>query len=302
MRFQRPIILAAVLGLALGLAAAARAGDAATAALQVALRAQGLYASSVDGVYGPATRAAVAAFQVRAGLPPTGELGPATTLALGPRPALGSRLLARGASGWDVTELQFLLAEHGFPSASFGAVFDAHVDGALRRFEAFAGLAPDGVAGPAVVAALQAPPPAPPAGLAWPLAAPVGDGFGPRGDRFHAGIDLLAAAGTPVGAAGPGRVVYAGWRDGFGYEVTVADGAGLRAIYAHLSEIDVPLGERVAAGAQLGRVGMTGDATGPHLHFELRVRGAAVDPLPALPPPAAVYPPAAIEAALPAQS
>jgi murein DD-endopeptidase MepM/ murein hydrolase activator NlpD len=112
----------------------------------------------------------------------------------------------------------------------------------------------------------------------------VGDGFGPRGDRFHAGVDLVADAGTPVYAARGGEVVYAGWRPGgWGFLVMVAHGSGERTMYAHLSRIDVRIGVWVAQGVRVGAVGATGRATGPHLHFEVRVRGAAVDPLSALP-------------------
>jgi murein DD-endopeptidase MepM/ murein hydrolase activator NlpD len=112
----------------------------------------------------------------------------------------------------------------------------------------------------------------------------LGDRFGPRGDRFHAGIDLPAPSRTPVYAARGGEVVYAGWKTGgYGFLVSVAHGSGERTMYAHLSRIDVRVGVWIAQGARLGTVGATGDATGPHLHFEVRVRGAAVDPLRALP-------------------
>ena len=70
--------------------------------------------------------------------------------------------------------------------------------------------------------------------------------------------------------------------------MTIAHGGGVRTLYAHLSRIEVHVGERVQAGWEVGRVGATGDATGPHLHFEVRVRGAAADPLPALGPPEAL--------------
>jgi murein DD-endopeptidase MepM/ murein hydrolase activator NlpD len=78
-------------------------------------------------------------------------------------------------------------------------------------------------------------------------------------------------------------VAYAGWLDGgWGLLVVVAHRRGVRTMYAHLSRVEVHVGERVQAGWELGRVGATGDASGPHLHFEVRVRGAAVDPVPAL--------------------
>lgn len=258
------------------------AGDPATAALEVRLRGQGLYDGAVDGISGPQLEGAVRAYQQRAGLAADGVAGPRTRAALDAR-SLGSRLLGRGNRGWDVAELQFLLAEHGFPSAAFGTVFGGHVERALKRFQRFAHLPDDGLLGPATLAALRLPPPVPPLRLRWPLTAPVGDAYGPRGGRWHTGIDLKAQAGAPVTAAAAGRVTWAAWLGGgWGLLVTVAHGDGARTLYAHLSRIDVSVGSRVRAGAQLGLVGATGDATGPHLHFELRVRGAAVDPRPAL--------------------
>jgi murein DD-endopeptidase MepM/ murein hydrolase activator NlpD len=267
--------------------ATAASSSADTAALQVALWARGVYAGPVDGIYGPDTTSAVQALQAKLGLPTTGIVGPRTRKALGQyakTTTLGSRTLAVGMSGWDVSAFQFLLAWHGYPSGTFNGAFTPQTQAALARFQANTGLPADGLAGPNVVAALRLPPPRSPITLSWPLTAPIGSAFGPRGDRFHAGIDLIAAQGTPVGAAGQGRVVYAGWRDGgWGDEVTIDHGHGIRAIYAHLSKITVKLGDLVAAGQPVGLVGATGDASGPHLHFELRLRGAAIDPLTALP-------------------
>jgi murein DD-endopeptidase MepM/ murein hydrolase activator NlpD len=182
-----------------------------------------------------------------------------------------------------VSRLQFLLAWHGFPSGTIDGGFGAHVERAVRRYQRFAGLPADGVAGAATIASLlRTPIPRSPISLAWPLRCPVGDRFGPRGNGFHPGIDLPAPTGTGVAAAGPGRVAYAGWMDGYGLLVVVAHRAGVRTFYAHLSRAEVRVGTRVAAGYEIGRVGATGEATGPHLHFEVRVRGAAVDPLTAL--------------------
>jgi len=278
---MRGILAVAALSLLLA-APAHAAGDPAVAVLQATLQSRGLYGAAVDGLRGPATDAAVRAAQQRAGLAVDGVVGPRTRQALRLRP-LGSRPLRAGTAGSDVLALQFTLAWHGFPSGALDGGFGARTDAALRRFQLFAGLAADGVAGPATVAALRAPPPRVPFSLARPLQGPVTDGFGPRGSRFHTGIDIPAPAGTGVAAAAPGRVSYAGWlAGGWGLLVAVAHRDGTRTLYAHLSRVEVRVGERVQAGWQVGRVGATGDATGPHLHFEVRVRGAAVDPLPAL--------------------
>jgi murein DD-endopeptidase MepM/ murein hydrolase activator NlpD len=265
------------------------------AALQVGLSRSGLYPGPVDGLDGPATTAALRVFQQRSGLVASGVLDRPTRAAFEAwgSQRLGKRSLSPGASGWDVAELQFLLARHGFPSGRFSGRFDAHVDRALRRFERRARLPVDGTAGPAVVRALREPVPVPRVTFVLPVASPqIGDGFGPRGLGFHTGIDMAAAAGTPVTAAAAGRVVWAAWLDGgWGLTVTVDHGNGLRTMYAHLSRIEAALGSRVDAGARLGAVGATGDATGAHLHFELKLRGASVDPAPALglsAPPSAV--------------
>jgi murein DD-endopeptidase MepM/ murein hydrolase activator NlpD len=265
--------------------AAVAAGDAGVAALQVALRSRGLYAGTVDGLAGPATTTAVKRFQVRARLRATGIADARTRRALGRygRHLLGSRPLTQGATGWDVAALQFLLAWHGFPSAAFDGGLGVRTAKALRQFQRWAGLPADGVAGRTTIAALRRPPATCPILLTWPLLAQVGDPFGPRGNRFHAGLDLLAPQGTPVQAAASGRVAFAGvTQGGWGKLVVVVHSDGVRTLYAHLSAIDVRRGQPVNAGDRVGLVGATGDASGPHLHFEVRLRGAAVDPLTAL--------------------
>jgi murein DD-endopeptidase MepM/ murein hydrolase activator NlpD len=251
------------------------------AALQVALRAERLYGGTVDGIDGPGTRAAVRALQSRRGLAVDGIAGPRTRRALGRRgrPALGSRLLTTGARGWDVAALQFLLARHGFPSGPVDGGLGPRTAGALSRFQAWAGLGADAVAGPATLAALRRPPAHSILRFARPLPGPIGEGFGPRGAMFHTGLDFPAAAGTPVAAAGRGCVISTGFNDGYGKLVVVQHRLGMTSWYAHLSRIAVRPGQCVVAGSRIGRVGATGRATGPHLHFELRLRGAAVNPL-----------------------
>src|SRR3990172_1469001 len=236
----RALLAALFLALAWPAGGAAAVGDPEVAALQVALHARGVYAGTVDGVLGPATSEAVRALQRTTGLPADGVLGPKTRRALGPfgRPRLGSRTLSVGARGWDVASLQFLLAWHGFPSGAFDGRFVS------------------------------------PLALTWPLGLPVGDPFGPRGYAFHPGLDIPAPTGEPVVAARAGRVVFAGRSSGgWGNLVVVAHGHGVRTWYAHLSQVDVAAGSRVDRGQVVGLVGSTGISTGPHLHFEVRLRG-----------------------------
>jgi murein DD-endopeptidase MepM/ murein hydrolase activator NlpD len=255
------------------------------AALQVGLRVHGAYGGTVDGTYGPATAAAIRAFQRQAGLDVDGVVGPRTRAALGAfgRPALGSRVLGRGNVGWDVAQLQFLLAEHGFPSGVFDGRFGPRLSAAVRRFQRWAGLVASGRGSAATIAALAAAPPRIATRLRRPTNVAPTDRFGPRGDRFHTGIDYPAQTGAPVVAAAAGRVTWAGWRTGgWGLLVVVDHGRGLRTLYAHLSRAHVVVGQRLLAGSLLGLVGASGRSSGPHLHFEARIRGAAVDPGPAL--------------------
>jgi murein DD-endopeptidase MepM/ murein hydrolase activator NlpD len=102
---------------------------------------------------------------------------------------------------------------------------------------------------------------------------PLGDG-----DERHVGVDLAAAEGQHVYAAGPGTVVFAAARGGYGLHVEIRHADGVLTRYAHLSELDVAEGARVQKGDSVGRAGHTGRATGPHLHFELWLDGVPVDP------------------------
>lgn len=260
----------------------AEAGTPDVAALQWALLKRGLYHGALNGDGSSATDRAVRAAQRRAGLIVDGVVGPKTSKLLRLR-TFGSRQLRLHRRGSDVVALQFALAAHGFPSGVVDGVYGDHTEAAVRRFQRFAGLTVDGDAGGATFDALRRPPPSVPYPLLRPLDGSITDGFGPRGLRFHAGADIPAPQGTAISAAAPGRVSWAGWRDGgWGLLVVVADPDDVRTMYAHLSRVDVSLGQRVKPGSLLGQVGSTGDATGPHLHFEVRVRGAAVNPEPAL--------------------
>lgn len=99
------------------------------------------------------------------------------------------------------------------------------------------------------------------------------------GYRMHSGIDLAAPAGSPVIAPAEGVVSFANWRGGYGLLVVIEHGGGLQTRFAHLSRLMVSPGQRVAQGHPVGLVGSSGRATGPHLHYELRSNGRAVDPL-----------------------
>lgn len=120
----------------------------------------------------------------------------------------------------------------------------------------------------------------------WPVHGPVTSPFGLRfrGVRpeVHRGVDVSVPSGTPVQAMAPGRVEFAGVMRGYGKVVILDHGAGLRSLYAHLSEVQVSTGEEVEGHAVIGLSGMSGDATGPHLHFEVWRYGRPVDPVPLL--------------------
>ena len=282
MRFGA-FIASLLLALVLAAPAAGAAADARVAALQVALRSRGVYDGAVDGVRGPETARAIRVVQQRAKITVDGVVGPQTRKALGPlgRPGLGTRSLRSGMRGWDVASLQFRLALHGFPSGTFDGDFGPRTDAAVRRYQRWAGLTSDGEVGPATTLSLARPPARSLVSIASPIPVPATDGFGPRGARMHTGLDFPAPTGTPVVAARTGVVTVARWLSGYGNTVAIRHKLGTSTLYAHLSAILVRPGQRVAVGQPVGRVGATGAATGPHLHFELRVRGAAIDPLPA---------------------
>ena len=117
------------------------------------------------------------------------------------------------------------------------------------------------------------------AGFIWPVSGPVVSGFGMRWGRMHEGIDIAAGMGTPIHAAASGTVIHAGWLGGYGNLVVLDHGDGLATAYAHASAILVVVGQSVSQGETVSLVGSTGHSTGPHLHFEVRVNGVAVDPL-----------------------
>jgi hypothetical protein len=278
-----------VLGVGLVLPAAADASRANVAALQVAMRALGLYGSSVDGIAGPLTRGAVRTFQRRHGLQVDGIAGPHTRRALARRgrPRLGSRTMHKGMRGWDVAALQFLLASRGYGPGGYDGGFGPNTKAAVLSYQRAAGLTVDGVAGPATLGALRHrrvySSPGDPVRFLRPISAAITDGFGWVGGRRHTGLDMPAVYGTRVGAAGRGRVAFAGWNSGgYGNLIVIKHRLGFESWYAHLSSIAVSPGQWVVGGTTIGYVGSTGHSTGPHLHFEVRHFGTPIDPRPRL--------------------
>jgi peptidoglycan hydrolase-like protein with peptidoglycan-binding domain len=275
----------------LAMPAAASAGSANVAALQVAMSALGLYPHPVDGITGPWTQEAVRKFQAQHGLTVDGIAGPETRRALGKRgkPNLGKRAMREGHRGWDVAALQFLLHKRGFQPGGFDGGFGPNTENAVRRFQAAAHLRVDGVAGPATLAALRGKQvvtatPIGPVRFFRPVPGPITDGFGfiPPG-RWHTGLDFPAPKGTPIHAGGVGVVSFAGMNTGgYGNLVVISHRLGFESWYAHMSRIAVSAGRPVSGGVTIGYVGSTGHSTGPHLHFEVRHFGSPVDPTPYL--------------------
>ncbi len=116
----------------------------------------------------------------------------------------------------------------------------------------------------------------------WPLFGTITSRFGPRNGGFHTGIDIANVSGTPVFATGDGVVVFKGYVGGYGNLVEIDHGNGFSTVYAHLSRFAVELGDRVEKGDIIGYVGRSGRTTGPHLHYEVRIRGVPVNPEPYL--------------------
>lgn len=117
----------------------------------------------------------------------------------------------------------------------------------------------------------------------WPLTGPLTSCFGQRNSRPHEGIDVSVPDGTVVYAAESGKVIYSGRLGGYGELVVLKHAGPYSTIYAHLSDRDVDVGEFVEKGDEIGESGSTGNATGPHLHFEIRRAQRPTDPLLYLP-------------------
>lgn len=270
-------------------AAPASASPANVAALQAALKTKGLYSGYVDGIRGPLTRQAVLAFQRRRGLSADGIAGPRTRRALGwrGRPPLGSRVMRFGSRGWDVAALQFLLQRAGHGPGRADGIFGPLTKGAVLRAQRAAGIAADGLAGPETIGSLRGggnETPSGPVRFLRPVPGPIGSPFGaPRSGHTHTGVDFPVPYGTRVGAAGVGTTIYAAYNyGGYGNLVVIQHRLGYTTWYAHLSQITTWVGEQVVGGTRIGYVGATGDATGPHLHFEVRRYDTPINPVPFL--------------------
>lgn len=252
--------------------------DPDVAGLQTALKLKGFYEGRIDGLRGPLTRAALRALRAKYRLPTSNLVDRRTRIALGAlgRHRFASRFLRRRNVGLDVAALQFELRYHGFPAPATG-VFERHTKVALERFQRFAGLPGDGIAGRATYAALAKPPPAVPS-LRPPL--PLSQ----HAKHVGTAVEITCPYAAAVASSIAGRVVFAANRShGYGYTVVIRDGRGLELLYAHLARIDVHRGDRLAAGAAVGLAGWTGKKRPEaSLRVELRLRGARLDAYTAL--------------------
>jgi murein DD-endopeptidase MepM/ murein hydrolase activator NlpD len=121
--------------------------------------------------------------------------------------------------------------------------------------------------------------------MLWPMAGPVTSEFGWRvhpitgTQKFHSGVDIGGDYGQPIAAAQGGTVEYAGWISGYGNAVIISHGGGISTLYGHCQSLAVGVGQQVSRGETIAYCGSTGNSTGPHVHFEIRVDDVQVDPL-----------------------
>jgi murein DD-endopeptidase MepM/ murein hydrolase activator NlpD len=219
---------------------------------------------AADGIFGPITQSAVKEFQAAVGLQATGRVDPQTWEAL-QRATAGSRNTSKQ------------------PAAKRSRA--ASTRRTLRSLPALRRAANGGT--PALAAITAGAPVVPPPAqescgepITMPVDGQLSAGFGDG--RNHAGVDLTAPIGTPVVAAACGTVTQAAAESGYGNIICIRHNPALTTCYAHLSEMAVQRRAHVAAGQLIGKVGMTGRSSGPHLHFETRVGGRAQDPAPFL--------------------
>ena len=114
--------------------------------------------------------------------------------------------------------------------------------------------------------------------IRFPSRGSISSGFGERWGKLHKGIDIASKSGTPIYSALDGTVSYAGWESGYGNLIQVSSANNTVIFYGHCSSINVKPKDVVHKGDLIGKVGSTGNSTGPHLHFEVRIDGVAVNP------------------------
>jgi murein DD-endopeptidase MepM/ murein hydrolase activator NlpD len=172
-------------------------------------------------------------------------------------------------------------------SAAQEAQLEAYIRQRQQEEEARRAAEADARRRAALLAGVEAPPQANeggPGSFSWPASGPITSPFGMRvhpgtgAFKMHTGIDIGAPMGATITAAASGRVIFAGVESGYGNTIIVDHGGQTSTLYAHCSQIFVGNNQDVQRGQAIGAVGATGDATGPHLHFEIRINGVAVDP------------------------
>lgn len=253
----------------------------ASGAASLALPASATPAASAPAGYGGDTWQPSARLQARASAGPVGGGMPVGWMAY-------------GAVGDNVRQLQQALLNAGFDPQGVDGVFGPLTQAAVIAFQQARGLEVDGVVGPQTAGALgialggpSAPAAASPGGVVAPIPGwqnEISQHYG--GPGGHPGVDIAVPTGTPIHAVKDGTVVYAQYNTGgYGNLVILQHDDGTFTMYAHQSQIEVSQGQHVAAGEEIGLVGATGDATGPHLHFEVR-QGAEVWSSPTINPEA----------------
>jgi Meckel syndrome type 1 protein len=272
-----------------------------------------------DGIFGPITRQAVVDFQARVGLARTGEVDARTWQALfrasvsyvAPQSEIAERIVREDAAPAPEMRIKPRTQERIEPRAeespkaveTVPVSTPAGTDESEAPVDALAAPEPEqpeveappaqrpAAEAPRAEQPASAPAPAPapaPAAAACgtpasPVAGTVTGSFGEdRGSHRHAGRDISAPTGTPVRAVDCGTVTKAASEGGYGNIVCVQHSASVSTCYAHLSSFETKSGDYVEVGQVIGRVGSTGNSTGPHLHFEVRENGRAVDPAPYL--------------------
>jgi murein DD-endopeptidase MepM/ murein hydrolase activator NlpD len=201
-----------------------------------------------------------------------------------------SRSLSKARAGKSVALMVARTQEHAaIEESNATAAASAEIEAKIRAAEKAAANARRAAApatsssAPSPAPSAAAPAAASAAGLIWPVNGPITSPFGPRWGGFHPGIDIGVPTGTPIAAAAAGTVIWCGWQSGYGNLVVIDHHNGIATAYAHQSRIAVSCNQDVAQGQVIGYVGCTGFCTGPHLHFEVRVNGAPVDPIGYLP-------------------